>query len=107
MKVPTRRSGRIKAQVHSPKINKIIKASCKPPTPLHPGEAMRSKYCSEWLEALFSCFEKMHNTATLSRPFLRKLLPKRTMILSPRLSYEVRTTELDNFFEFKIRLLLL
>ena len=55
------------------------------------------------MEALFAYFEKMHNTSTLSRPFLRSLLSKGTIILPPRLSYEVRNTELDHFFELKIR----
>ena len=59
---------------------------------------MRSPYRCDWMEALFACFDKMHNTSTLSRPFLRSRLPKVTLVLNPRLSYEVRNTDLDNFF---------
>ena len=46
----------------------------------------------------------MHNIACLSRPFLRTLLPKGVMILAPRLSYEVKNTDLDNFYKLKIRI---
>ena len=46
----------------------------------------------------------MHNIACLSRPFLRTLLPKGVMILAPRLSYEVKNTDLDIFYELKIRM---
>ena len=56
------------------------------------------------METLFACFDKMHYTACLSRPFLRTLLQKGVMILVPRLSYEVKNTDLDNFYELKIRI---
>ena len=75
----------------------------KPECPVHIGQALKSQYKPEWLEALFKCFDKMHNTGTLSRPFLRIKLSAKTLILNPRLSFEVRTTDMDNFFELKIR----
>ena len=56
------------------------------------------------METLFACFDKMHNTACLSRPFLRTLLPKGVMILALRLSYEIKNTDLDNIYEIKIRM---
>ena len=75
----------------------------KPECPTHIGQALQCQYKPEWLEALFKCFDKMHNTGTLSRPFLQTRLKKDTLILNPRLSFEVRTTDMDFFFELKIR----
>ena len=59
---PQRRSERLRKTIHQPKINKLIEAPTKPDTPQHPGEAMRSPYQCDWMEALFACFDKMYNT---------------------------------------------
>ena len=101
--IPRRVSSRLRKNKNvPPKINKIIKAMIKPECPVNIGQALKSQYKPEWLEALFKCFDKMHNTGTLSRPFLRIKLPAKTLILNPRLSFEVRITDMDNFFNLKI-----
>ena len=76
----------------------------KPEVPLHMGIALKSPYRSEWIESTYNGYDKMHRTGTLSRPFLRSMLPPNALILAPRLSFEVCTTDLDFFYELKVRL---
>ena len=97
-----RRSKRIRMQ--NPQLKRIFQAPIRPEKPLHIGDAMESPIRPEWLEALFDCYDKMHRTGTLSRPFQRKLLPQDTKFINPRLTFEVRITDLPTFFELKVRL---
>ena len=106
---PTRFSRRLQLlhrirKLPAPYIAKVVESMLKPEIPPHMGIALKSPYRAEWIEATFNGYEKMHRTSTLSRPFLRSMLPPNALILSPRLSFEVRTTDLDFFYELKVRL---
>ena len=57
-------------------MNELIQLPKKPYTPKHAGEALNGEIRSHWIEYLFNCFDKMHNSGTLSCPFLRKLMPE-------------------------------
>lgn len=83
---------------------KVIEAPAKPDVPEHIGIALRSSFRSDWLESIFAAYDKMHNTSTLSHPFLRINLPSNALILAPKLSFEVLTTDMDYFYELKVRL---
>ena len=85
----------------APYIAKVVEF-IKPGVPLHIGIALNSSYYSEWIESTFNGYDKMHRTSTLSCPFLRSKLPPNLIILSPRPSFEIRTTDLDFFYELKV-----
>ena len=88
----------------NPKVNKLIQLPTKPHTPEHVGEALNSPIRSHWIECLFNCYDKMHNTGTLSCPFPRNQLPKDKKVLPTRLSFEVSLTDILNFYEIKVRM---
>ena len=46
----------------------------------------------------------MHNTSTLSCPILRSTIPCDSKVLPPRLSFDVKITDIDHFYELKCRL---
>ena len=64
---------------------------------------MKSKDRADWMDCLFNAYEKMNKTGTLSLPFPISMLERKTIILRPRLTREVRITDTDNYFEKKIR----
>jgi len=102
------RSDRIRTKITnlnfpSPKTNKLIETLKTSSRSLHMGHVYKNSYCTDWFKSIFSCCGKMHNKGTLSRPFLRVKLPPNTLILHLRLAFEGRTTDLDPFFEFKVR----
>ena len=88
----------------NPKVNKLIQLPFRPKTPNHVGEALHSNIRTYWIECLFNCYDKMHNTATLSCPFLRSSLQTTVKILNTRLSIEVKITDIDDFYEIKVRM---
>ena len=45
----------------------------------------------------------MHWTGSLSRPFFRIKLPPNTLILNPRVTFEVKITDISTFYELKCR----
>ena len=97
--VEVRRSGlRNKTRVNynelvlaKPKVNKLIQVPLKPHTPEHVGQALNSDIRSHWIECLFNCFDKMHNSDTLS-PFLRIKIPTGKKVLPTKFSSEVKLT---------------
>ena len=46
----------------------------------------------------------MHNSGTLSCPFLRKLMPEGKKILPTKLSFETKITDIDDYYELKVRM---
>ena len=92
-----------KKKLPYPKIHKVVESAIKPEVPLHIGIALKSPFRSEWIEATFGGYDKMHRSSTFSRPFLRSSLPPNSLILSPRLSFEVRNTDLDYFYNLRVR----
>ena len=87
-----------------PKVNKLIQVPLKPHTPEHVGQALNSDIRSHWIEYLFNCFDKMHNSGTLSCPFLRIKIPDGKKVLPTRLSFEVKLTDVLDFYEIKVRM---
>ena len=62
---------------------------------------MNSPLKPEWFVCLFDTFDKMHCTGSLSRPILRNKIPPGTLITNPRVTFEVRITDIPTFFELK------
>ena len=58
----------------NPKVNKLIKVPLKPHTPEYEGESLNSDIISHWIKCTFNCFDKMHNSGTLSCPFPRIII---------------------------------
>ena len=68
------------------------------------GEALNSNIRSHWIECLFNCCDKMHNSGTLSCPFPRINIPAHKKVLPTRLSFEVKLTDVLDFYEIKVRM---
>ena len=56
-------------EVVYPKVNKLIQLHIKPHNPEHVGEVLNRKIRSQWIDCLYICFDKIHNSGTLSCPF--------------------------------------
>ena len=56
------------------------------------------------MECLYNAYDKMHTTGTLSITFPLEPVPKGNNILRPRVTCEVRITDIDNYYELKCRL---
>ena len=87
-----------------PKVNKLIQVPLTPHTPEHVGQALNSDIRSHWIECLFNSFDKMHNSGTLSCPFPRIKIPEGKKVLPTRLSFEVKLTDVLDFYEITIRM---
>ena len=46
----------------------------------------------------------MHNSGTLSCPFMRQEVSKDLKVLATRLSFEVKLTDVDDYYEIKVRM---
>ena len=84
-------------------MRRLFQAAIKPTKPQHIGEAMHSPLKPEWIECLFDTYDKMHRTGSFSRPFLRIKLPPDTRIINPRITFEVKITDIPTFYELKCR----
>ena len=87
-----------------PKVNKLIQIPFKFHTPEHVGQALNSDIRSHRIECLFNCFDEIHNSGTLSCPFLRIKIPDGKKFLPTRLSFEVKLTDVLDFYEIKVRM---
>lgn len=87
-----------------PKVNKLIQVPLKHHTPEHVGQTLNSDIRSHWIECIFNYFDKMHNSGSLSCPFLRIKIPKGKKVLPTRLSFEVKLTDVLDFYEIKVRI---
>ena len=79
--------------------NKTTIINTKPPTPDHIGDVFKSPLRSEWYDSIFSNYEKMATSTTSSAPFLSSLLPSNTKILTPKISFRVKTNDTDNQYD--------
>ena len=68
------------------------------------GEALNSNIRSYWIEFLFNYFDKIHNSGTLRCPFPRSNVLKRKQFLRTRFSFEVKLTDVLDFYEIKVRM---
>ena len=57
-----------------------------------------------WIECMFNCFDKMHNSGTLSCPFLIILMPEGKKILPTKSSFETKLTDIEDYYEIKVRM---
>ena len=53
---------------------------------------------------MHNCYAKMHNFGTLRIPYLRSQISKDKKILSTRLSFEVKITDVQDYYEIKVRM---
>ena len=86
-----------------PKVNTLIQLPLKPHAPDYVGQALNSDIRSHWIECLFNCFDKMHNSDTLSYPFLRIKIPDGEKVLPTRLTI-VKLTDVLNYYEIIVRM---
>jgi hypothetical protein len=84
--------------------NKLVSSPSKP-TPLnHIGHLNDNPLQSDWIDAIHHAYDKMIESQTFSCPFLRSTLPTSTKVLDPRLSFQVKLTEVDHIYDLKARL---
>ena len=73
-----------------PKVNTLIQLPLKPHAPDYVSQALNSDIRSHLVECLFRSFDKMHNSGTLSFPFLRIKIPDGKKVLPTSISFEVK-----------------
>ena len=78
--------------------NKLIRHPQNTPTPDHIVDVVNSPLWDEWHDSIFANEYKMGNPTIFSAPCERSSLPPRTKILHPRISFRVKTTDIDNNF---------
>ena len=76
--------------------NKIIILPTTLPTPYHIGDVVNSPLIYECLDSIFSYYDNMEKSTTFSALFILSSLPPDTKILHPRISFRVKTTDIDN-----------
>ena len=52
--------------ISNPKHNMLIQLPMKPKKPEHVGEVLKSDLREYWIQDIYKCFDKMHNSTTLS-----------------------------------------
>jgi hypothetical protein len=72
-------------------------------TPAHIGNLKNNPYYAEWKEALFKNYTKMLSSGTWSAPVLCSLVPPTKTILPPRVTFKVKTTDINNTYELYCR----
>ncbi len=86
------------------KINKLIKSKFKPDIPIHMGQTYKSRFCSDHRSSIFEQYDKMRDSVSLSKPFLKETLPPSSLILNSRLAFAVKLTGLQDYYELPSRL---
>ena len=61
--------------ISKPKYNMLIQLPMKTKKPEHVGEALRSNLREYWIECIYNCYDKIHNSTTLSCPLPRRMIP--------------------------------
>ena len=85
-------------------IKKMIQLPTKPSKPKHVSEALNSNIRTHWMECFHNCYYNMHKSGTLSSPCLRCDIPKDKKVLAKRLSFEVKITGVQDYYEIKVRM---
>ena len=85
-------------EVIIPITNRIFQLPTKPDTPLHIGQEIKSPLRSEWLDSIFTNYEKMITTGTWGRIMHKKHVPPNQKIIRPRISFKVKLTEHENIY---------
>ena len=90
----------------NPSASKVLLQQALPPNkPLHVGAALKDKLRHHWIDCIFVTFDKILDTGTLSCPFPMSFILKNDLTILPyRLSFEVKLTDVDKFYELKCRI---
>ena len=89
----------------TPTVSKVlIQQMLNPLIPLHICQALKHNLCTYWIDCMYTAYDKRHNTSTLYCPILRSSIPNERKVLPPRLSFEIKITDIDHFYELKYRL---
>ena len=83
---------------------KPIILSINPPTPDHIDDVLKSHLGEKWHDSIYGNYKKMEKSTTFSAPSKLSLLPLYTKILYPRISFGVKTTEIDNHSDINSRI---
>ena len=75
------------------KVNKLIQLPNKTHTPEHVGEALNSDIRNHYIDCLFNCSDKMHNSETLTFPFARTRILEGKKVLLRRLLFKAKLTD--------------
>ena len=86
--------------------SKILLQRILPPTrSLHVGTALKEKLHHHWIDCIFLVYNKIHTTDTLSYLFSTSYIDKENPATrQSSLSFEVKITNINNFYELKCRL---
>ena len=80
----------------------LIQLTTKPKKPEHVGEALKSELRKYWIQCIYNCYDKIHNSITLSCQFPRKMVPNKKKVLPVRLSFDVKITDVIDFYELNV-----
>ena len=78
---------------------KLTSLTTKPPTPDHIDDLVKSPLKAELCDSIFTNYEERERYTTSSAPFIRSLISPETKILPPRISFRVKTTNIDNKYD--------
>ena len=70
----------------------------------HVCEALNSELRVYWIQCIYNCYDKIHNSISLSYPLSRKMVPNKKKVLPVRLSFEVKIIDDIDFYELKYRM---
>ena len=90
--------------ISHPKHNMLVQLPMKPKKREHIGEAIKSDLQKYWIQCIYNCYDKCHKSTTLSYPLPRKMVPNKKNILPVRLSFDVKITNVIDFYELKYRM---
>ena len=93
-----------KLALAKPKVNRLMQVQFNPHTPEHVDQALNSDIRSHWIECLFKCFDKIYNSGSFSYLYPRIKIPEGKKVLPTRLSFEVKLTDVLDFYEIKVRI---
>ena len=82
----------------------LVQLPMKLKKPEHITEVLKSDLREYWIYCIQNCYEKMHNSTTLSCPLLKKTVPNKKKVLSVRLSFDVKITDVIDFYELRYRI---
>ena len=82
----------------------LIQLPIKPKKPEHIGKALQPELREYRIQYIFNYYDKMHNSTIISCPFLIKMVTNKKKVLPVILSFEVKITDVMDFYELKCRM---
>ena len=88
--------------ISHPKHNIRIHLPIKTKKLEHVGEGLKSKLRENWIQCIYNCYDKIHNSTTFTCPLQRKMVPNKKKVLSVRLSFEVKIIDVIDLYKLNV-----